>query len=114
MRNRVLIHFCVGDQVEVSHHTSCDAGSASSRWAQSCQQNNAFNSEQLLILSIIPSMMVTKLSEEFNRRLCSILFFLGHVEVINRNNVFLSHWSSINSPSDLFELQINCILCLVS
>ena len=97
-----MIHLSIGKQIEMPNHPGCDISSPSSRWTQRCKQDNALNSEQLLIPSIVPAMMIQKLPQEFDWGLCTVLFFFGHVEIIDKDDIFFTYRSSIDSSPDLF------------
>src|SRR4051794_3400956 len=83
--------------VEVSDDPGGYMGSTSSRLPQGSQQQNILNFHELLIFSVVPSIVVHELPQKFNRRLGFILFFLGHIQIINKNYVFFANWCSIDS-----------------
>jgi hypothetical protein len=65
------------------------------------------------LCSIIPSLVVHPLSKDFNWWLCTILFLLWHVQIINEDDESLTCWWAINTFSSFFDFRINCILCLI-
>ena len=109
-----MIHFSIGKQIEMPNHPGCDIGSPSSRWTQRCEQDNALNSEQLLIPSIVPHMMIQKLPQEFDWGLCTVLFFFGHVEIIDEENAEILWFGSVLSFSDFIQFPIDDVLGLNS
>ena len=57
--------------------------------------------------------MIGELPKKFNRRLCSILFLSGHVQVINEDDESLAVRWTIDSHSALFTLIIDEVLSLI-
>lgn len=99
--------------VELPDYSGSDMGPPSSRLPQSSQQQDILNLHELLVLPVVPPIMVHKLSQQFNRWLGLVLLFLGHVEIINKNDVLLANWGSIDSSLDLLKFEINGVLSLV-
>jgi len=68
----------------------------------------------LFVLIVIPTALSHKLSENFNGWLCTELFFLGHVKIINEDNTFHSKTRSENTSPDLIKFHVNNVLNLVA
>lgn len=60
--------------------------------------------------SIIPTLVIHPLSENFNRRLGKVFLPLWHVHIINKDDILLQWWWSIHSFPPLLCLGVNQIL----
>jgi hypothetical protein len=58
--------------------------------------------------------MVHKLPHKFNWGLCSILFFFGHIQIINKAHELFSYFWSIDFSSAFSHFIIQIILSLIS
>mmetsp|Transcript_11712 Transcript_11712/g.17848 ORF Transcript_11712/g.17848 Transcript_11712/m.17848 type:complete len:936 (+) Transcript_11712:4723-7530(+) len=105
----------VSQEVEVAHHTSSDGIPTTSRRSHGGDEDDIFNLHEglLLLRAIVPTLVVHPLAKDFNRRLGSILFLLGHVQIIDEDDESLASGRSINTLSSLFELLIEGVLSLV-
>jgi hypothetical protein len=72
-------------------------------------------SEWMLIVStFIPSTLIDPLTEDLNRRLSTILFDLGHVQVINENNTLHTNSGSKVILSQFGQFTIDNVLNLIA
>ena len=57
--------------------------------------------------------MVEVLTNQLKRRLCTISFFLGHVEVIDENYAFFTNRRTIIAFSSLLHFAVDGVLGLI-
>lgn len=76
--------------VEVSHKSGCQGCSASSRWSSGTDQLITLNLLLVILRLVIDNVCINEKSEEFNRRLGSILLNKRHVNVVNENQTLLA------------------------
>jgi hypothetical protein len=95
--------------------TGGDCGSTTSWWTHRRYEEHVFNPIEWLLLrfTIIPSLVVHVLSEKFKRRLCTVLLFFWHVEIVDENSVLLAHGWSVNTLAPLIKFLIKVILSLI-
>ena len=89
---------------------------ASSRGRQhGANENYIAELFELLSVEIIPSLVVHPLSQQFNGRLGSISFFLGHVQVVNENYnaLFPFFWAELAFPSPRGHFGLDGFLNLI-
>lgn len=79
VRYRLIIQLSVSNHIEMPYDSCSDLGSSSSRWTKCGQKDDIFDLHELLILSVVPSIMIQELSQKFNRRLCAVLLFFRHI-----------------------------------
>lgn len=58
--------------------------------------------------------MIEILSNEFNWRLCTVFFLLGHVEIVYEDDALLTDRRSEDTLTPLFEFGVDSILSLIS
>jgi hypothetical protein len=99
----------------VALETRRDWRSTSSWWTHGRDKNEIHNSNErlLLVVSVIPAAMVSELSQQLNRRLGSICLRLGHVKIINKDDVSLAELWSEDAMSSLDSLVIEEVLSLI-
>jgi|LakMenEpi03Aug12_release.lakeMendotaPanAssembly.Ray.scaffolds.fasta_scaffold1198429_1 hypothetical protein len=68
----------------------------------------------LVIFAIIPASLVHELTQDFDWWLCTILFNLRHIQIINKDDSSFWVRRSENTLSSLFKLRINDVLHLVA
>ena len=66
----------------------------------------------LSVLAVIPATLVDKLSQDLNGRLCTIILFLRHVEIIDEDNATHSKFGTEVVFASLVNLIINDVLYL--
>ena len=93
--NSLRVEFIVTHHVEMPNNSGSNLSFSSSRWTQSSQNQNILYLHELLIFSVVPTLMVQKLSQKLNRRLGFELFLLWHIQVINENYIFFAYRSTI-------------------
>jgi len=96
-------------------HSLSDIALATSWWAHGRHKDDVLDLHEGLFFlgSVIPSLMIHPLTQDFNRRLGSIGLLLGHVEIIDEDNETLSSRRAVDTLSSLFKLLIESILGLV-
>jgi len=89
---------------------------SSSRWTHGRHENDVLNDHERLVFlrTVIPSLMIHPLSQEFNRGLCTVLLFLWHIEIINKQYKPLACRWAINTFSSLLKFFVQGILSLIS
>jgi hypothetical protein len=87
---------------------------ATAGWAHSGNKDNILQLHEIFGGSIVPSFMVHPLSKQLNWGLCKVLFFLGHVQVINEVNKFFTDGGTVDTFTTLVKLLIDSILSQVS
>lgn len=112
--NDVTRQISVGKHIEVTHQSICNESSSSARWSHCAENNQIFQSHEQQRLTIVPSLVVKVLSDQFKRRLSAICFFFRHIEIIDKDNTFLTDWRPIVSFSSLLHFAVDGILGLVS
>lgn len=112
---RSVRHISVWDNVKMTLETLCNNGTTTSRWTHSWTDDYVNNCEPWLffVITIIPSSKVHKLTKKFDWRLCTVLFLLWHVKIINKNDVFLAKRWAPAVLSSLFEVRLEIVLSLV-
>jgi len=110
------VHLSVGNDVEVALKTLSYNGTTTTRGTHCRDKNNVNDGEPWLffVITIIPATKVHKLTKKFNWWLSSILFFLGHVKIINEANEFLSKRGSPAVLSAFLKLGLQVVLSLIS
>lgn len=68
----------------------------------------------LVVSQVIPSTLIQHLAKNLDRRLSTVLFDLGHVQVIDENDDSLAKAGSEYTSAALFKLVVNDILDLVA
>ena len=113
--NSVELQIGVGEDVEMTLESSCDDRSATSWWSHSSTHDQTLELPEWLFfgLPLIPATVVKELSDQLQRRLGTILFFLWHVEIIDEDDIFLSNRWSVNTLTSFLNLVIERILDLV-
>jgi hypothetical protein len=111
--NGVLIQLSVGQQVEVSNDSVGDEGSTTTWGTHSSNDDQILDFHEFELLSVIPSKVIKVLSKDLHRGLSTILFLLGHVEIIDKENALLASRRAIDTLSPLLKLSIDGILGLV-
>lgn len=92
-----------------------DILSSSTWWTTSSYDDKVLNGSEglILIFSIVPTFVVHELSNKLKRRNGSPLFFLRHVDVINKEDELLTNWWTEDTFSSLVESAIKLILSLI-
>lgn len=114
-RHRVTTKIGIRQEVEMPLEPCCQRASSSSRGSHGCNEHNVLDlHERLLFLSsIIPALVVHPLSKDLNWRLCTISFFLWHIEIVNEDGESFSSWWTVHALSSFLELFIETFLCLI-
>lgn len=110
---RLVVYLCISDHVEMPYESCSYLGSSSSRWTKRSQYYYILYLHELLILPVVPSIMIQKLPQQLNRRLCPVFLLFWHVQIIHENHVLLTHWSPENPPLYLLQFKVNRILSLI-
>jgi hypothetical protein len=90
-----------------------DEGAATSRWSHCADEQAFLDYLEILILvfEVVKSALIEHLSQDLYWRLSPPLFFVWHVEVINKNDVPAEPWAENTFP-DTVQLLIYDILSL--
>jgi hypothetical protein len=101
-----------GNQREMSKDSGSDERTSSSWWTHSSYQSSMDDLFErfLFVLVLIPSTLIQILSEELDRRLSSVFFFGGHVEIVNKEDAVVLGFGTVLSFSNFIELSIDDIL----
>jgi hypothetical protein len=109
-----LVEIGVGDDIEMSHDSVGDKGATSSRRTHRCQDNKSFQTHPLKVFAVVPALVVQVLSDQFDGRLSSILFFFGHVHIVNKDDALLTDGRSVDSLPEFVYLIVDSVLGLVA
>lgn len=112
--NGVLVKLGVHQQVVVSHLSSRDHRSSGAGKAHTGEHDNVFQVHPYQLLTVVPPLVIHVLSKDFDGRLGSIFFLLGHIEIIHEDDTLLSDRGAIEPFSSLFHLTVNGVLGLIS
>jgi hypothetical protein len=111
--NGLVVKFSVRNHVEMPYESWRNLSSSSTGWTEGCQNDDVLYFHELLILPVVPSFMIQELSQQLNWRLCSVLFFFGHVQIIHKNNILFANRCPENTSFNFFQFEVNRILGLV-
>lgn len=88
--------------------------SASLYYSHCSHENHVNQMIHFVRLKVIEASLINCLSKNFDRWLSSILFFSRHVEVIDKNNQFVTwYFWPIDTLSLFFKARLNVILYLI-
>ena len=113
--DRLRVQVSVGQEVVMTLETVGDGRTATTWGSHSRDKDDIFNLLEVFLLgfSVVPSLMVHPLADKLNRRLSEVLFSLRHVQIIDKDDIFLAGGRSENTLSTLLKLFIETILGLV-
>ena len=112
-RHYTLFQFCVTYDIEMSGYSRSYKCTTSSWWSHCTKQYDIFQFHETQCFTIVPSLMIQILPQYFDSRLCEILLFLRHVQIVNENHTFLANRWSIMSSSSFIQFAVYSILSLV-
>lgn len=104
-----------GNHVEVTLESGCDEG-LTTTWRAHSRNDHCINdvSEGVLVVTaLVPAALVDQLSQNFNWRLCTIVLFLWHVEIVDEDNATHAKFGSEVVLPTLVQLHIDDVLNLV-
>lgn len=61
---------------------------------------------ELKCLAVVPTIESKPLSDKFKGRLCTIFFFIWHIQIIDKNDICSANKRSVDSFSSLLFLQL--------
>ena len=100
----------------MSLHTGCDTRFATTWRSHSANKHSIDEcAEGMLVISqLIPSTLVKHLTQDLDRRLSTVLFDLGHVEIIDKDHDLMAKTSTKYAISSLLKFTIDDVLHLVA
>jgi len=110
-----VLQVSVCHDVKVSLQSLSNGVSTSTWWSHGTNKDEVLYLHEWLLLgfSIIPTLVITELSQKLKRWLGSVCLLLWHVEIINENNKLLTNWWTEHTLSSFVQLLIKRILSLV-
>mmetsp|Transcript_158285 Transcript_158285/g.288637 ORF Transcript_158285/g.288637 Transcript_158285/m.288637 type:complete len:207 (-) Transcript_158285:612-1232(-) len=108
-----MLKRCNHDEVVMPLVTACKVGPACSRGTHCPNESQVNELAEFRSLPLIPAFSIHPLPQQFDRRLCTINLFGGHVQIIHENQAPLPKWRSICTFLALVELAIDDVLGLV-
>jgi len=98
----------------MSLHARCDSSTTTTGGTHSRDEDNILNPLVVEFLAIIPALVIKPLADQLDRGLSTVLLLLGHVQIINKDTVFLARRRAEDTFTPLLKFLIKSILHLVS
>ena len=95
-----FIELSICDNIVVAHEPRSDCRTTPARRAHGGEDDDILQVHESEIFAVKPSLVIHKLSEEFNWRLSPKFFLFGHIEIVNKYNISSSdRWSVVTFSS---------------
>lgn len=100
------------DQVKVANVSIADN---ISRWLHSSDKRHFDGSSEVLLrrVDVIPTTVVHPLSQQLDWRLCTILLFLWHIQIVDENHAVLAKRRTVEALSLLLHTRVDDLLSLI-
>jgi hypothetical protein len=108
-----IIQLGVGEEIEMPDHSTGNDGLSSSGGSHGTEHHHVLEVSQSQLFPVVPSFVVQELTQDFNRRLSTVLFFFRHVQIIYEYYHLLLKRRPVNSSSTFVSFRVNCVLGLV-